>query len=142
MPGSVADLVDDARLDPVEAAREYGPRRLPDDAEDRQRDQQADDRVGDWIAQPDADGAENHGQGGQAVRACVIAVGDQRGAVHLPADADAEHRHHLVAQEADEARRDEPAELRHRLRLDQAADRLVAGDDGAEQDDEHDQNAG
>ena len=74
----------------------------------------------------------NDREAGQAVGAGVIAVGDQRGAVDLAADPDAEHRDRLVAEEADDAGRGHPAELRDGLRMEQPVDRLVAGDDGAE----------
>ena len=83
--------------------------------------------------------AEHHGQAGQPVGAGVVAVRDQRRAVDLPADPDAEHGDRLVAEEADDAGGGDPAELRDRLRMDQPVDRLVAGDERAEQDDQHDQ---
>ena len=129
------DLVDNARLDAVEHAGENGPGRLPDDAEDGDGDKQPDDRVGKRKAQPHAERTGDDGEAGKAVGAGVIAVRDQRGAVDLAADADAKHRDRLVAEKADDAGGGEPAEMRRRLRMDQAVDRLVARDDRAEQDD-------
>ena len=47
----------------------------------------------------------------------------------------------IVAEKADDACRRQPVEMAHRPRIDQAIDRLVAGHDGAEQDDQHDDDA-
>lgn len=46
VPGRVADLVGDGRIDAVEHAHEQGPGGLPHDSEDRDRDQQTHNRVG------------------------------------------------------------------------------------------------
>ena len=81
-------------------------------------------------------------EAGQPVGAGVIAIRDQGRAVDLAADPDAEHGDRLVADKADDAGRRRPPKLADRLRVDQAVDRLVAGNDGAEQDDEDDQDAG
>ena len=54
-------------------------------------------------AEPDADRAEHDRETGQPVHPGVIAVGDQRRALDLAADADAEDGDDLVAEEADDA---------------------------------------
>src|SRR5215208_8238332 len=71
----------------------------------------------------------------------MVAVRNQGRAVDLAPDADAEHGHGLVAKEADHARSSNPADQRDRLRVDQAVDRLIAGEKRAEEDDADDGNA-
>src|ERR1039458_3900609 len=60
-----------------------GPR-LPADAQDDERDGQADKRVGDGGADGDNDRRGNDRQRDVGVRASVVAVGDERGAVEAP----------------------------------------------------------
>ena len=103
----------DLRLYTVQHAGQHRARRLPDDAKDRKRDEQADDRVGKRKTQPDAKCSEYHGKSGQAVGAGVVAVGNECCAVHFPADPDAKHRNRLIAEKADNAGRRKPAEMRH-----------------------------
>ena len=91
---------------------------------------------------PHADRADDDGEAGEAIGAGMIAVRDQGRAVDLAADADAKHRDCFVAEKADDAGGGEPAKMRHRLRMDQPVDRLVARHDRAEQDDENDNDAG
>src|SRR5215212_2275750 len=62
MLGCMTDLIDHLRLDTVEQAREYGFARLPDDAEDRDCDQQADQRISDRKAKPHANGSHDNGE--------------------------------------------------------------------------------
>ena len=135
-------FVDHGRIDAVQHARNDGSGGLPDDPEDGDGDKQADDGIGQRVAQPDARRPEDDGEAGDPVRAGVESVRDQGGAVHLTPDANTEHRHGLVADEADNAGHGQPAELLHRLRMQQARDRLVAGHHGAEQDDKDDEDAG
>src|SRR5215213_10807676 len=98
MLGRMTDLIDHLRLDTVEQAREHGFARLPDNAEDRDRDQQADQRIGNWKAKPHAEGSHDNGEARQAVGACVIAVRYQRRALNLAADADPENGACLVTE--------------------------------------------
>ncbi len=55
-------------------------------------------------AYPDAEGIEDDGEAGQPIGTGVIALRDQGDAVHLAPGSDAEHRHNLIPDEADEAR--------------------------------------
>ena len=97
------DLGHHAGLDAVQHAGKHGACRLPDDAEYGDGDEQPDDRVGQRKAEPDADGTDDHGKAGEAVGAGVVAVGDERRAVDLPADFDAEDRYGLVPGKPDQA---------------------------------------
>ena len=72
----------------------------------------------------------------------MIAVSNQGGAVNLAPDPDAQHRHHLVADKTRNPGKHHPAERYNRLRVEQTLDRLVSGEQGAEQDDRHDQHPG
>src|SRR5215204_5137192 len=138
----MADFLGNARLDAVEHAGQDSTRGLPDDAEDGERDQQANDRIGKRVAEPDAGGTEDDGKAGEPVRAGVIAVCDQGGTLDLATNPDTEHRHGLVAEETDDPGKRHPQELLDWLRMEETVDGLVAGDDGAEQDDEDDDDAG
>ena len=92
--------------------------------------------IGSASGKPERDtaGAEQHGQRGEAVGAGVQPVGDQRGRADPAADADAVERDEFVADEADEAGGGDPADVLDRRRVDQPADRLVAGDDRGQRD--------
>jgi len=92
----VADRLERLRIDPVEHPDHHRPSRFPDDHEDGGRDQQPDDRVGQRVARPDSDGAEEHRQAGPAIHARVVTVGDQRDAADLPTHSDAEDGHGFV----------------------------------------------
>src|SRR6266536_3018709 len=85
----VLQLAHNIRLNAVQHARDHGFGGLPNDAEYRHGDNDADD----WICQLEADpyprGSHHDGEAGQAVRARVIAIGDQRGAVDCLAGLDA-----------------------------------------------------
>src|SRR5258707_579315 len=104
MSGGVMDFRADVRIDAIQASRDDRLGRLPDNAENRERDQKADDGVGKRKARPNAGRSEDNGQAGEAIGAGVIAVGDERRAVHGFADANAEHRDGFVADETDDTR--------------------------------------
>ena len=63
---------------------------------------QPDDGIGDGIAKVDTDGSGEHRETGPTVGACVVAIGDERGAADLLADLDAEDRDAFVADETDQ----------------------------------------
>ena len=138
----VTDFVDHIWLDAVEHSREDRLDRLPDDLHDRDRDEQTDNRIGDRIAEPDADSAEKHGQTCPAVDAGVITIGNERGTLNFFADFDAENGDRFVADEANDRSGDDCPEITNRLRMHKTADRFVTGDHRAERDREHDGNAG
>ena len=73
------------------------------------------------------DHAEYHGQRGEPVGAGVHAVGDQRRGADPAADPDPVDGDQLVAGEPDQRRRQHPAQICQRLRLEEPADRLIAG---------------
>src|SRR5215218_4676767 len=67
-----------------------------EDHDDGEGDEQADDGVGPAPADRDAAGAEQNGQGGEAVGAGVQAVGDQGGGADAATGADAVASHPFV----------------------------------------------
>ena len=90
MLGRMSNLIDRARLYAVQHPGQHGARRLPNDAEDDDCNQQANDRIGKRIPDPYAKRADNHGEACQPVGASMIAIGDQRRAVDFAADTDSE----------------------------------------------------
>ena len=100
--GDMANFFYDVWFGPVEHAYEDRFSALNDDAEDRGRNEQPDDRIGKRIAEPYPNRAEQHGQACPAVDAGVIPVRNQGGAVDLAADANSEDRNSLVAEKADD----------------------------------------
>jgi hypothetical protein len=72
----------------------------------------------------------------------VVTVGDQGRAVDFATDPNAEHRHRFVADKSNDPGDNHPRKEANRLRMDQALDGLIAGEDGTEHDDRHDDHAG
>jgi hypothetical protein len=100
---------------------------LPGDAQDHQRDGEADERVADVAADGDDDRAGDDGEADEPVRAGVVAVGDQGGAVEVAPGTEADLRGDLVADEADDAGGGERPEVVDRLRIDEAVDGFAGG---------------
>ena len=115
---------------------------VPGDLEDHECDRESDQRVGDWCAEADGDGAGDDAEGDVAVGAGVVAVGDQGGAGESAAAAESDLGGELVAEEADQAGGGEHPEVRQVLRVDEAEDRFVERDAGGDEDGEHDGEAG
>ena len=101
--------------------------------------EEADDRVGAVEAEGDEHGACDDAEGDEPVRAGVVAVGRERGAVETPRTAQPHLSGDLVADEADQAGRRENPEVGERLRVDQPLDRLVESDAGRHEDREDDE---
>jgi hypothetical protein len=76
---------------------------LPGDAQDHERDCEADERVGDLEAERDGGRGGDDGEGDVAVGTGVVAVGDERGAAELASGAQADLSGDLVADEPDGA---------------------------------------
>src|SRR3954469_13040528 len=102
MLGDMTQFLDDFRVSAVEHSKEDRLSALNDDAEDRSRNEQANDRVGKRVAEPHPDGAKKYGQACPAVDTCVVSIRDQGGAFNLLADANAEDGDSLVAEKADD----------------------------------------
>src|SRR6266545_5276810 len=85
---------------------------LPGDVEDHQGDRQSDDRVGDRQPQADDGRADEDAEADEAIDACVVAVGDECGAVETLARPGADAGGNLVAEEADDAGGGEPPKMR------------------------------
>ena len=134
----MAQFVDDARLGAVEHSKEDRLPALDDDAEDRGGNEQADDRVGKRIAEPHPDGAEKHRQTRPAVDARVVSVRDQRRAVDLLADANAEDGDSLVAEKADDRGRYHRAQIGYVLGMQKPLYALISRDDRARENREYD----
>ena len=80
-PGSVLErgsgFVDQFGLDPVHESAANASNRSPQQHNDRGRDDEADDGVGQWEAEHDADGTHDDGEGCEAVGARVHPVGNE-----------------------------------------------------------------
>src|SRR5215211_2750659 len=138
----VADFIDHIWLNAIEHACEDGFDRLPNDLYDCNRDEQTDDRIGERIAEPDADCTEEHGQTCPAVDSGVITIDNKRSTLNFLANFDAENGHRFVADEADDRSSHDGPKIANRLRMHEPADGFITGDGGAERDGEHDGNAG
>jgi hypothetical protein len=71
----------------------------------------------------------------------MITVGNQGSAVDFAPDPDAENCHRFIPEKSNATSGHHPGKKIDALRVDQAFDRLVACEDGAEQDDRHDDHA-
>lgn len=140
------DFVDQLRFYPVQHSGQDGTRRSPVDAKDRDRDQQADDGIGQRKPGPAAECPRNNREADEAVGAGMVAIRDQCCRVDLPSDPDAKNRNRFVAGEAHESGDDHSADVGDRTRVDQPVDqpvdRLLARHYGAEEDDEDDDDPG
>ena len=85
--------------------------RALEDEEDGDGDEQADERVCEGPAGEHAEGAGDDGEGGEPVGAGVEAVGDEGGRPDLVAYPDAVHGDELVAEKADDAGGEDPADV-------------------------------
>ena len=115
-------------IDPVEHAPEHGPRGGHQRVADRQRDQQADDRVGSREPGQHADRSGHDPEGGQPVRARVGAVGHERRRADVMPHAHPIERDRLVADEADDACRQDHPDVVGGDRVSQPVDRLERGE--------------
>ena len=70
---------------------------LPRDAQDHERDSEADDGVGDWCSECHDDRRGDHRQAHVCVRLGVVPVGDERGAVESATGAQADASCNVVA---------------------------------------------
>ena len=155
----VAQLVGGARRvrpDPRRSTRDVTPARprwscrahgapgLPRDAQDDERDREADERVSDVQAERHDGGGRDDRQRDVGVGAGVFAVGDERGAVEPPAGAVCEMmRGDPVAGEADRAGGGERAEVRRRrCGSIRRCDRFVPATQALSEDHHHDGETG
>ena len=118
--------------------RPHGSPGVPGDAQDDERDGEADQRIGGLKPESHDRCARDDGERDVGIRAGVVAVGDQRRAGESPAGAGADHRREPVPPESESAGDRERAEVFDVLRVDEAIDGLVAGHAGARKDGEHD----
>jgi hypothetical protein len=70
----MAQFADYLRLNAVQHSREHGLRRLPDNTEDHDCDDETDDRVGHRIAHPHSKCAKNNRQACEPVGSSVVAI--------------------------------------------------------------------
>jgi len=130
------------RLGAVEHAEEDRLAALNDDPEDRGGDEQANDRIGERVAEPHADRTEQHRQARPAIDARMVPVRDQRRAVDLLTDANPEKCHRFIAYKADNGGGDHGAYVRYLLGMQQPLDALISRHDRARENREHDRDPG
>src|SRR5262245_54437274 len=130
--GYVAYFIDEMRIHAIEHPRKYLLAALNHDSENRNGNNKTDDWVGQRIAKPHTERTGEHGQAGPAVDPRVVAVGDERGAADPAAYTNSENRNHFIAGKADNRCSDHRPKMRNILRMKQALDAFVAGDDRAE----------
>jgi hypothetical protein len=93
----MAQLIDRWTFDAIEHPGQHGLRRLPDDAKNRNSNDETDNRVGKRKTHPYTESAEDDRQASQPVGPGMVAVSDQRRAIDLATDTDAEYRHGLAS---------------------------------------------
>ncbi len=91
--------------------------------------------MGSASGNPSQTRTRNDRQACEAVGAPMITIGDESHAVDFAPDPNAKHRHGFVADESDDAGGNHPRNETDALRVDQALDCLITGEDGTEQDD-------
>src|SRR6266852_1860905 len=107
---------------------------LPRDAEDDDRDDDPDDRIGNRSSESHDRGTCQDAEAHKTVDSSVAAVCYQRRAIETPAGTRADLSGDLVPEESDDACSREPPQVRERVRVDEAQDRLDQRDDGAHED--------
>src|SRR5215211_2174476 len=142
MSCSVANLIDNGGIDAVEHSRENLFCVLNDDTENRDRNHQTDERIGQRITDPDAKRADKYGKARPTVDTCVMAVRDQSGTIDVATDPDAEHRHAFVADKADDRSERDGPQICDVLWVEEAIDTFITGHDRAGQDDQQHRQAG
>jgi hypothetical protein len=129
-PRRARDLLGQRRVDGVHQPPVDVTDRAAQHRQDRDRDQQADHRVGLRPAEGHPAGPDHDGQAGEPVGAGVPAVGGQGGRADPGAHPDAVARGQLVADEADDPGGGHPRQVVHPLRVDEPLDGLPGGHDG------------
>src|SRR5206468_3750127 len=106
--------------------------------EDDGGDDETDDRVGEF--QPDRDdrGAGEDAEADEAVDARVLSIRDERRTLEPAAGSQPHLSGDLVTDEADHSGGSEQPEVREAARVNEALNRLPKGDQGADEDGEHD----
>jgi hypothetical protein len=115
---------------------------LPGNAQDHERDYQADHRIGDVQTERDDGSTGQHAETDEPVDARVLTVGDKRWALQAATGPKTHLGRELVPQEADHAGGGEQPQVRERARMDEALDRLHERDQRADEDRQHDAEAG
>jgi hypothetical protein len=136
------DLLGHGRVDAVHEPAADLADGLPPDRQDRHRDEQADDRVGPGPADRHPARSDEHGQRGIPIGAGVQAVGDQRRGANPAPGPDPVAGHYLVAGEPERSRHRDRAQVGHRVRVQQPADRDERRRGGGQQDHPDDDDAG
>src|SRR5262245_48375381 len=142
MFSGVAQFAHNAWLHAIQHSCDYGVGGLPHDSKDRDGNEQTDDRVGERKPYRYSECADHDREAGEPVGPGMEAIGDERRAVDLTSDLDAEHSHRLVPEEPDHAGGGKPAEMYNLSGMDESVDRLVSRHQGAEKNDQNDGEAG
>jgi hypothetical protein len=88
--GGMCDGLQDLRIHAVQHTDDDRPSGLQDEDENCGRNREADQRISERVAEPDAGGTNEDRQARPPINARVVAIGNERGAPDLPSDADAE----------------------------------------------------
>lgn len=135
--GRVPHLVNHLGLDSVKHTGENDFHRLPNYSEDRDRDDEANYRIGFRKAKVYADRAHQHGEARPPVGARVVAVRDERSASNLLSHPYPEERDELIAEESNDRRGGDPTKMANRLWMQQPVDCLIECDGRARKDREY-----
>lgn len=131
--GATGSADDARRLSVVICAADRLPRG-PRDPQDRQRDRQADQRIGDRRAERDHDRRGDDAKRHERVGARMVAVRDQSRTGQPVARADAHDRRRRVCREANDAGHRQHEQMRGGRRMRDADHRLDTGDAGGDED--------
>ena len=134
----MVDFINDFGIYAIEQTGENRLAGLPDDLHDCCRNKKTNDRIRQWIAQPDPDHAQKHSQTGEAVYPGVLTVGDESGTADLFANLDAKLCYRLVTEETDYRGYDYGPEMFHGLREEEAIHRFVTSDNSTNQNSQYD----
>src|SRR5712691_5567605 len=115
---------------------------LPGDVEDDEGDDETDDRVGEVQPEGNHAGARKHSETDKAVYPRVVSVCDERGTVEPPTGTQTHLRGDLVPDEPDDAGSGQEPQMRKAARMNDALGRLPQRDERADEDCEHDREAG
>src|SRR5687768_6444184 len=108
--------------------------RLPGDAQDDERDAEADERISNVEPNGDDDGAGDNTEAHVGIGSGVVAVGDQSGAVEPVTGAGPDLRGDPVADKANSTGSSEHAEPVRSVRVEQTQNGLVTSDASADED--------
>src|SRR5262245_32919498 len=124
MLGCMFDLVDYLGVHAVEQSSKNRFARVPNNSENPNRNKYSNRGIGQRIAQPEADSADQHRQAGEAIDASVITVCNEGGTADLLTDPDAEDRHSFVTCKSNYGRYGNGPQIFNSVGVQQSVNRL------------------